>query len=91
MRTRRHHPFTPQAAAEARRSLLQNGLDLAVVITSRPKPVYADGAGSSADPAAAGGVPPPRGPLCHRLVLLECAPRKPRALLVGVPVVCGCV
>ncbi|KAF8061914.1 hypothetical protein HT031_004174 [Scenedesmus sp. PABB004] len=69
-----------KAVAQARKGLLVRGQDAACIITSTPKAADAEGSGAPAPPA--GGDAGRRPPTCHRLVVLECEPRRPKALLV---------
>lgn len=79
-----------QALAQARKSLLASKQDLACVIASGRKadsssvapPDAAAAEGGSNSSSSSGGSRYPA--TCHRLIVLECQPRRPRALLVGV-------
>eukprot|EP00775_Hariotina_reticulata_P002964 gene2964-3249_t len=88
-----------QAVAEARKGLLIRGQDVACIISSTSKAAVSSdtSAGDAAEsgittssssssksqPGGDGATQSRRPPVCHRLVLLECEPRNPRALLVS--------
>eukprot|EP00882_Tetradesmus_deserticola_P032115 GHRQ01036345.1.p1 GENE.GHRQ01036345.1~~GHRQ01036345.1.p1 ORF type:complete len:213 (+),score=93.70 GHRQ01036345.1:271-909(+) len=77
-----------QAVAQARKGLLVRGQDCACIITSTRKAVSTDAAAAEEGAAAAaadasGSSSSSKYPAtCHRLVLVECEPRNPRALLM---------
>ncbi len=73
-----HHT---QAVVQARKGLLVRGQDVACIIASTPQQQAASAAvGSDDQPSAS--VASGRPLLRHRLVVLECEPRSPAALLV---------
>eukprot|EP00878_Enallax_costatus_P018356 GHUV01019319.1.p1 GENE.GHUV01019319.1~~GHUV01019319.1.p1 ORF type:complete len:325 (+),score=111.92 GHUV01019319.1:411-1385(+) len=83
-----------QAVAQARKGLLIKRQDIACVITSSSKSATSSSSGTTADATAdsssstgaaaaqGSGDSSSRAVTCHRLVLLECEPRRPRSLLV---------
>jgi hypothetical protein len=77
-----------QAIAQARKGLLVRAQDCACIVTSTRKAVNIDTAAAEDDAAAADASNSSSSSskypaTCHRLVLVECEPRNPRALLVS--------